>query len=407
MNSNKDKAPNSLSSQQRVLLFQSISQFFEINGFSKTLKKFRKEANIQKDDGESCTLNIEEMCYEYLKSRSQPKDDAVQEQGINQKSGAKTKEKGDNEGKKSEPTTENGVVDGVNLKSKKSKKSKSAKDASDQIIEEAQPKITENPEETHLSLPSEPKKKSKDKKKKRIDESEPVIEDVPKKQSEVEATDGEKKEKKEKKAKKIKKEKNESNREENAVEADEETKETNKRKRPSCNDSADHAKEATVNGSKLRKIDDSDKSNGLVQTPNGFTNGVVKKEEKEMSQKTKELDGSAEPASILLFTFNLSDFTGSVKYVVVNDGPKTAAKAFQRVKPEDVEFADERLQDNSYWAKDGADSGYGAKAQEVLGQVRGRDFRHEKTKKKRGSYRGGQIDLHTHSVKFNYGDDDE
>ena len=35
-----------------------------------------------------------------------------------------------------------------------------------------------------------------------------------------------------------------------------------------------------------------------------------------------------------------------------------------------MEFVDERLQDNSYWAKDGADSGYGAKAQEVLGQVR-------------------------------------
>lgn len=35
-----------------------------------------------------------------------------------------------------------------------------------------------------------------------------------------------------------------------------------------------------------------------------------------------------------------------------------------------------------------------------------RDFRHEKTKKKRGSYRGGQIDLQAHSVKFNYSDED-
>lgn len=35
-----------------------------------------------------------------------------------------------------------------------------------------------------------------------------------------------------------------------------------------------------------------------------------------------------------------------------------------------------------------------------------RDFRHEKTKKKRGSYRGGQIDLQSHSVKFNYSDED-
>jgi hypothetical protein len=35
-----------------------------------------------------------------------------------------------------------------------------------------------------------------------------------------------------------------------------------------------------------------------------------------------------------------------------------------------------------------------------------RDFRHDKTKKKRGTYRGGQIDLHSHSVKFNYSDDE-
>lgn len=35
-----------------------------------------------------------------------------------------------------------------------------------------------------------------------------------------------------------------------------------------------------------------------------------------------------------------------------------------------------------------------------------RDFRHEKTKKKRGTYRGGLIDLHSHSVKFNYSDEE-
>ncbi|KAK8955072.1 hypothetical protein KSP39_PZI002920 [Platanthera zijinensis] len=84
-----------------------------------------------------------------------------------------------------------------------------------------------------------------------------------------------------------------------------------------------------------------------------------------------------------------------------------AVNAFQRIKVDDVRFADERLQDNSYWALDDSGSGYGAKAQEVLGQVRGRDFRHEKTKKKRGTYRGGQIDLQAHSVKFNYSDEDE
>ncbi|KAK1429733.1 hypothetical protein QVD17_11951 [Tagetes erecta] len=84
--------------------------------------------------------------------------------------------------------------------------------------------------------------------------------------------------------------------------------------------------------------------------------------------------------------------------------PKTV-NAFQRVKIDEVEFAHDKLQDNSYWAKDGAEIGYGAKAQEVLGQVRGRDFWHEKTKKKRGSYRGGLIDQESHSIKFTYSDE--
>ncbi|KAH9315306.1 hypothetical protein KI387_023933, partial [Taxus chinensis] len=52
-------------------------------------------------------------------------------------------------------------------------------------------------------------------------------------------------------------------------------------------------------------------------------------------------------------------------------GEPTTAKAFQRVKVEEVQFVDPRLQDNSYWAKSGAEIGYGAKAEQVLGQVRG------------------------------------
>ncbi|KAJ7553102.1 hypothetical protein O6H91_06G084300 [Diphasiastrum complanatum] len=81
-------------------------------------------------------------------------------------------------------------------------------------------------------------------------------------------------------------------------------------------------------------------------------------------------------------------------------------RAFQRVKLDEVTFADPRLQNNSYWAKDGAEMGWGAKAEEVLGQVKGRDFRHEKTKKKRGSYKGGAIDLHSRSIKFSYSDEE-
>lgn len=47
------------------------------------------------------------------------------------------------------------------------------------------------------------------------------------------------------------------------------------------------------------------------------------------------------------------------------------------------------------------DSGWGARASQKLGIVRGKDFRHEKTKMKRGSYRGGAIDMDArNSFKF-------
>lgn len=48
----------------------------------------------------------------------------------------------------------------------------------------------------------------------------------------------------------------------------------------------------------------------------------------------------------------------------------------------------------------GAESSWGYKANQDLIVTRGKGFRHEKTKKKRGSYRGGQIDTGSHSIKF-------
>ena len=47
----------------------------------------------------------------------------------------------------------------------------------------------------------------------------------------------------------------------------------------------------------------------------------------------------------------------------------------------------------------GAD-GYGAKANKVLSTVRGKDFRHEKTKRKRGTYTGGNITMASNSFKY-------
>ena len=90
---------------------------------------------------------------------------------------------------------------------------------------------------------------------------------------------------------------------------------------------------------------------------------------------------------------------GDAKEGEYNSGGGTAAKAFQRVKAEEW-LGKKGSWDNSYVGTFGQD-GWGFKAQQILGQVRGKDFRHEKTKKKRGSYRGGLIDTDARcSFKF-------
>jgi len=43
---------------------------------------------------------------------------------------------------------------------------------------------------------------------------------------------------------------------------------------------------------------------------------------------------------------------------------------------------------------------WGAKAAKDFKNLSGKNFRHEKTKKKRGSYSGGKIDTSINSIKF-------
>ncbi|KAH8826894.1 SRP40, C-terminal domain-containing protein [Flagelloscypha sp. PMI_526] len=57
-------------------------------------------------------------------------------------------------------------------------------------------------------------------------------------------------------------------------------------------------------------------------------------------------------------------------------------------------------QDNRYESKAGPQNDYGAKAHADLIVTRGAGFRKEKNKKKRGSYRGGEITMSSHSIKF-------
>jgi len=69
---------------------------------------------------------------------------------------------------------------------------------------------------------------------------------------------------------------------------------------------------------------------------------------------------------------------------------------FQRVNPELVYQLDEQMRAsqrnaNSEWAE---------KADQTLKKVKGKNFRHEKTKKKRGTYRGGALEMGVKSIKF-------
>ena len=75
--------------------------------------------------------------------------------------------------------------------------------------------------------------------------------------------------------------------------------------------------------------------------------------------------------------------------------------AFTRVVASYDDISHEKLFDNSYETHS-AQTGesYGAKAAEILLKTQGKSFRHEKTKKKRGTYRGGQISMGTNSIKF-------
>lgn len=88
-----------------------------------------------------------------------------------------------------------------------------------------------------------------------------------------------------------------------------------------------------------------------------------------------------------------------------NDREISTLRRFQRIQPDSVKFADEKLRDNSYDAKGG--EMYGLRAWEELKKVRGKDFRKAKTKKKRSMFfGGGTIDKDSHSFHFTYSDED-
>ncbi|CAK9290417.1 unnamed protein product [Gordionus sp. m RMFG-2023] len=79
-------------------------------------------------------------------------------------------------------------------------------------------------------------------------------------------------------------------------------------------------------------------------------------------------------------------------------------KPFRRIETYGEIKIDPKLCDNSFEAKKGAANSWGEKANDVLKFTKGKGFKHEKNKKKRGSYAGGIISMSVNSVRFS---DDE
>ncbi|XP_042040883.1 nucleolar and coiled-body phosphoprotein 1-like isoform X2 [Salvia splendens] len=358
---------------ESVLIF-SVALWLQNKGFSKVFKRFCAEAEIEGEDWKGKALNLNDVFSKYLEISNNAcnvfKFEAKQEQVVD-----------------AEEKTANGTAAEEVKGKKKKKKSKDGtsvnggeKTLEDTVMTEKINESHENGSEEESGKTSNASngdkvpeleedqltKKPKEKKKKKSKLASTPNADVPEQKQEVLSSE----------------------------------------KAAAAEDVIDESKKA----SKKRK------RMGLGETENKYDEEVAIEESK--SKKSKGLEegkddqakSEATEEDLRKFSANNNEMGKSSQKISASKQPKssepTSVKAFQRVKIDEVEFVDDRLQDNSYWAKDGAETGYGAKAQEVLGQVKGRGFRHEKTKKKRGSYRGGQIDLQSHSVKFNYSDEE-
>ncbi|XVE71931.1 hypothetical protein DITRI_Ditri10aG0190700 [Diplodiscus trichospermus] len=485
----------SLNPHQKSLLLLSIAHFLERNSFSKTLKKFLSEAQLQKNDLTGFSLDLEEMCCKYLAMSdilsSSLNRERIQDRQVDgnpnsdeQVCVASTVEIATKKKKKRGNESSNDAIAGQHEVGK----SASAKKGEEQIFHEAL-KAAAADIKGGLQLDGSPKKeKEKKKKKSKIDStshvdhvecclSESLCGEFEKKSKDAASTDcnsvcavgieNKTKDKKKRKNKVISdssvdgvdqhgsEKKPHSSTTLNASDISLEDK-TSKSKRKIQKEDSDVIEkgkssraeskdnESTIlkedstitdsKGSKKRKRLDSEVRNSQPVEENAIEDFKRRKTESSEEQCTKlnslggadklvckENNGESGEVGVIDFQKNPAkqlhkEENGNIekngKYSEQKslknqkNGSVQPKKPFQRVNVDGVVFGDKRLEDNSYWAKDGAENGYGAKAQEVLGQVRGRGFRHEKTKKKRGSYRGGQIDLQSHSIKFNYSDDE-
>lgn len=376
-----------LNQEEQDVLTCSIAMWLETKGFSKVLKRFLSAAQIQDDSWKAKALNLNEIFSQYLETCQKVNEDSGVKKQEEKLAGAieanenclASEEVEKKKKKKKNTKGHNAVIDTAEtlettIKSnEKAQEDKNGKGSDGLGGDDKKSKAPKGPDDgIHVnSNLDQSAKKKKGKLKSNSDEkqvdAEPKVPELRQKGSLAEAAETGVNDSKKASKKRKKKDAEENGNRFSQEPALEESKPKKTKHQEECKD----ALPAEENALASEPVSNDEGTNVALNTNEVDKSGSI--------SAKKQHKNSAEPKSV---------------------------NAFQRVKIDEVEFADERLQDNSYWAKAGAEIGYGAKAQEVLGQVKGRDFRHEKTKKKRGSYRGGQIDLQSHSVKFNYSDEE-
>jgi hypothetical protein len=146
--------------------------------------------------------------------------------------------------------------------------------------------------------------------------------------------------------------------------------------------------------------DDVPKSKMATNTKQGTSSSDGDDVKKQVKHTLMPVNTSTPTATETSSASLKSNGTSSVK-----SAKKTASLPFRRIKVDDIQLS-QSLVDNSFEAKAGAKGSWGEKANDLLKHTQGRSFRHEKTKKKRGSYKGGAIDTGVYSIKFDEDDDD-
>ena len=136
---------------------------------------------------------------------------------------------------------------------------------------------------------------------------------------------------------------------------------------------------------KRRKGDD---GNEIITASKNSTSAEDEEEEASNEDQPKPEVGQKRKFS------EIANGNGSATKEKVKNAP------FRRVISEDIVIPKHELRDNTYKNFDT----WGAKANQDLIVTKGKGFRSEKTKKKRGSYRGGAINVGVNSIRFDDSD---